>query len=118
MIANGGIRKALDLTRESAVVRDRFRGIESFLTARRLIEAGAGCVTLSYGGWDTHGQNFTTLARQLPVLDRAMANLIQDLHDRGMARRRGHHRLGRIRPHAAHQRRLPAAITGPRSCRA
>src|SRR5450432_3321735 len=45
---------------------------------------GVGCVTLSYGGWDTHSSNFKTLRNQLPVLDRGIANLIQDFHDRGM----------------------------------
>jgi len=41
-------------------------------------------VTLSIGGWDTHGQNFTQLKKQLPQVDRGVANLIQDLHDLGM----------------------------------
>lgn len=84
MVASGVVRKALDLTREEPRVRDRYKGVEQFLTARRLVEAGVGCVTLSYGGWDTHSENFKTLSRQLPELDRGLANLIQDLHDRGM----------------------------------
>jgi hypothetical protein len=84
MIANGGVRNALDLTRENAATRQRYQGVEQFLTARRLVEAGVGCVTLSIGGWDTHGQNFQQLRRQLPMVDRGIANLIQDLHDRGM----------------------------------
>jgi hypothetical protein len=84
MIASGGVRTALDLSREPREVRERYRGVEQFLTARRLVEAGVGCVTLSIGGWDTHGQNFRTLARQLPQVDRGVANLIRDLHDRGL----------------------------------
>ena len=84
MIASGNVRRALDLSREDPRVRDRYKGVEQFLTARRLIEAGAGCVTLAIGGWDTHGENFKTLRRQLPEVDRGVANLIQDLHDRGM----------------------------------
>jgi hypothetical protein len=84
MVASGAVRRALDLQHEDPRTRDRYRGIEQFLTTRRLIEAGVGCVTLSYGGWDTHGENFTTLRRQLPELDRGIANLIEDLHDRGM----------------------------------
>jgi len=48
------------------------------------IEAGVGCVTLAIGGWDTHGQNFQQLKRQLPAVDRGVANLIQDLHERGL----------------------------------
>lgn len=84
MIASGVTRQALDLSREDPRTRDRYRGVEQFLTARRLIEAGVGCVTLGYGGWDTHSENFITLRRQLPNLDRGIANLIQDLHERGM----------------------------------
>jgi hypothetical protein len=84
MIASGTVRKALDLNNEEPRSRDRYRGIEQFLTARRLIEAGVGCVTLSYGGWDTHSDNFKTLRNQLPNVDRGVANMIQDLHDRGM----------------------------------
>src|SRR5437764_8748695 len=84
MVASGAVRKALDLTREEPRTRDRYKGVEQFLTARRLVEAGVGCVTLNFGGWDTHSENFKTLRRQLPVLDVGLANLIQDLHDRGM----------------------------------
>jgi len=84
MVASGSVRKALDLSKEDKNSRDRYKSIEPFLSARRLVEAGVGCVTLTYGGWDTHGQNFTQLKRQLPVLDRGITNLIQDLHDRGM----------------------------------
>ena len=84
MVASGQVRKALDLTREDPRVRDRYKDVEQFLTARRLIEAGVGCVTLAIGGWDTHGSNFKTLKAQLPQVDRGLANLIQDLHDRGM----------------------------------
>jgi hypothetical protein len=86
MIASGNVRKALDLTREEPRTRDRYKGVEQFLTARRLVEAGVGCVTLAIGGWDTHGSNFKTLRQQLPQVDRGVANLIQDLHDRGMDR--------------------------------
>ncbi|MFO0939075.1 MAG: DUF1501 domain-containing protein [Gemmataceae bacterium] len=84
MVTGGVVRNALDLGKEDAKSRERYKGVESFLTARRLVEAGVGCVTLSYGGWDTHGDNFKTLKRQLPILDRGLANMIQDLHDRGL----------------------------------
>jgi len=84
MIASGTVRKALDLTKEEPRSRDRYKGIEQFLTARRLVEAGVGCVTLSIGGWDTHSSNFKTMRKQLPQVDRGIANLIQDLQDRGM----------------------------------
>ncbi len=84
MISSGVVRKALDLKNEDPRTRDRYKGIEQFLTARRLVEAGVGCVTLSFGGWDTHENNFKQLKTQLPQLDRGIASLIEDLHDRGM----------------------------------
>jgi uncharacterized protein (DUF1501 family) len=84
MVASGAVRKALDLTHEEPRSRDRYKGVEQFLTARRLIEAGVGCVTLAIGGWDTHSSNFKTLKQQLPQVDRGVSNLIQDLCDRGM----------------------------------
>jgi hypothetical protein len=86
IVMSGTVRKALDLNKEDAKTRERYKGCEQFLTARRLVEAGCGCVTLSIGGWDTHGQNFQTLKRQLPVVDRGVANLIGDLHERGLDR--------------------------------
>jgi len=84
MVTSGAVRNALDLGKVDKKTRERYKGVEQFLTARRLVEAGAGCVTLSIGGWDTHGNNFKTLAKQLPLVDRGVANLIQDLHEHGM----------------------------------
>ncbi|MBL8866071.1 MAG: DUF1501 domain-containing protein [Gemmataceae bacterium] len=84
MVASGAVRNALNIEKEDKATRERYKGVEQFLTARRLVEAGVGFVTLSIGGWDTHGQNFVTLKKQLPKVDAAIANLIQDLHDRGM----------------------------------
>ena len=64
---------------------------EHFLVARRLVEAGVRCVTLSFGRWDTHAMadfdkvsNFETLRRFLPQLDKSVSALVQDLHDRGL----------------------------------
>jgi hypothetical protein len=41
------VRAALNLTRETAKVLERYDGVEQFLKARRLVEAGVRCVTLS-----------------------------------------------------------------------
>jgi hypothetical protein len=84
MVTGGVVRNALKIENEPAAVREKYKDVEGFLTARRLVEAGVGFVTLSYGGWDTHGKNFESLKKQLPKLDRGIANLVQDLHDRGM----------------------------------
>ncbi|MFT5469407.1 MAG: hypothetical protein ACI8UO_004528 [Verrucomicrobiales bacterium] len=75
-----------DLDRYRSGVNTRYRGeVDKFLTARRLVEAGARCVTLSTGSWDTHSNNFTTLKdRNLPALDCGLANLVHDLKYSGM----------------------------------
>jgi hypothetical protein len=87
LISSEKARAAFDINQEKPQLRDEYgrnAAGQRFLMARRLVEAGVGCVTLSYGGWDTHGGNFRTLRKQLPELDRGLANMIQDLHDRGM----------------------------------
>ena len=55
-----------------------------FLMARRLVEAGVRCVTLAFGRWDTHDNNFGEMRNFLPKLDQAVTALVQDLHDRGL----------------------------------
>ena len=55
------VRAALDLSREPDALRDDYGRTtlgQGVLAARRLIEAGARFVTLGFGGWDTHGDNF------------------------------------------------------------
>jgi len=81
-------KKAFDLAAESQATRERY-GTDSFgtgaLAARRLVEAGVRCVTLSLGGWDTHRGNFDSLkTRLLPTLDRLLSALVGDLAERGM----------------------------------
>ncbi|QJX01004.1 DUF1501 domain-containing protein [Frigoriglobus tundricola] len=81
------VRNAFDLTAEPETVRSAY-GASSLgrcaLTARRLIEAGTRFVTIGLGGWDTHAGAFRTLRQQLlPDLDRALAALVTDLHERG-----------------------------------
>lgn len=48
------------------------------------MEAGARCVTLAYGSWDWHGNNFGQARKELPLLDQGVTALVQDLHDRGL----------------------------------
>jgi len=84
MIFSGGVRKALDLSREDASTRERYKGVEKLLLARRLVEAGVGAVTVDIGNWDTHFDNFKYLREWLPKVDRGVSSLIQDLHDRGL----------------------------------
>jgi uncharacterized protein (DUF1501 family) len=94
MLATGKVQQALDLNQEPTGVRQRYEGVEQALLARRLVEAGVGFVTLGLGRdvpfpntaftWDTHDNGFQSLKILLPQLDRAVAALVQDLHDRGM----------------------------------
>ncbi len=57
---------------------------EQFLLARRLVEAGARVVTVAFGFWDYHGNNFKSAREDLPYLDRGVSALIEDLHERGL----------------------------------
>jgi hypothetical protein len=86
IVSSGGVRNALDLNLEPQSVRNRYTGNDqqNFLRALRLVEAGVGCVTLGIGGWDTHSNNFRSLATKLPQLDRGIAHMIEDLHQRGL----------------------------------
>ena len=89
--------EALDVSKEDPKVRERYgkgdiknvddggpMANEQFLVARRLVEAGARCVTLGYGRWDYHDRNFAQLKERLPMYDRAVSALVQDIYDRGM----------------------------------
>jgi len=90
VVTSSRLVEALDTKKENRNVADRYRGtdgniLRDFLLARRLVEAGVRCVTLNFGGWDTHEKNFVTLKRQLPNFDIGMSALVRDLHERGMA---------------------------------
>ena len=59
---------------------------DQLLIARRLVEAGARCVTVAYGFWDTHGGNFDRSEQQLPLFDQGISALVEDIHARGLDR--------------------------------
>lgn len=85
VVTSGKVADALDIRKEAEPVRKAYgQEGEMFLRARRLVEAGVRTVTFSWGGWDTHGDNFKHLKSQLPKLDVALTSLINDLHARGM----------------------------------
>ena len=87
MISGPDARAAFDLSREPATLRDRYGRHpwgQSALLARRLVEAGVRFVTLTFGGWDWHASIEKGMHNVLPVLDAAVATLIQDLHQRGL----------------------------------
>jgi hypothetical protein len=93
IITSGELYQALDLNKEDPRTVDRYgindprnprRGEnQRFLEACRLIDAGVRCVSFSWGGWDTHGNNFQAMRDMLPPLSRALTALIEDLEARG-----------------------------------
>ncbi len=89
--------EAFDLNKEDPKVRERYgkgdpknrddggpKLMEQFLMARRLVEAGARCVTLAFSRWDHHGKNFDALRQDLPLFDQGVSALIEDLYQRGL----------------------------------
>jgi hypothetical protein len=90
IVTSGKMAQALDLRNEDPRTLDRYRinhpagSTQNFVLARRLVQAGVRCVGLSWGGWDTHGNNFGHLRNQLPALDLALAALIEDLDAHGL----------------------------------
>jgi hypothetical protein len=79
--------KVFDLSQEKPDLRDRYGRTkfgQSCLAARRLVEHGVPFVTINFGGWDTHKENFQAMRRLLPDLDKGMSALLQDLSDHGL----------------------------------
>lgn len=80
-------RAALDLNKEPKKLRDAYgrnQAGQRLLLARRLVESGVRCVTVTYGGWDMHDRINRGMRRSLPNFDRAFAHLINDLEGRGL----------------------------------
>ncbi|HEY2839524.1 MAG TPA: DUF1501 domain-containing protein [Pirellulales bacterium] len=103
VLTSSRLAEALDLSREDPKTVERYgrgdptvsidgngapRVPQSFLAARRLVEAGARVVTVNYSKWDWHGHPygscFDRCREDLEVLDRALTALLNDLRDRGL----------------------------------
>ncbi len=109
MLSSARLAHALDLSREEARVRsaygldrdypDERQGktyLDQFLLARRVIEAGARCVTLAFTrwpfgrilrgdhNWDWHKDLYPEARKAVPLLDLGLSALIRDLDQRGL----------------------------------
>ncbi|MEQ9409043.1 MAG: DUF1501 domain-containing protein [Fuerstiella sp.] len=101
ILTSGALADALDLTQEDPAVLARYtapssgRGVQSttsegpdsvrkFLLARRLVEAGVRCVSVSISDFDTHSSNFDRMRHLVPIVDHGLQALVQDLRERGM----------------------------------
>lgn len=100
ILTSGRFAEAMDLSREDADTQSLYNldmqapddvgtsdgpgAVRKLLLARRLIEAGVRCVSLSLSDYDTHRDNFGRLNLLMPVLDRALFAFTTDLQRRGM----------------------------------
>ena len=103
VLTSSKLAEALDLSREDPQRRRPLRPWrrnqahrrqrrparpQSFLAARRLVEAGARVVTVNYSKWDWHGGKgndiFTREREDFPIFDQAITALVEDLHQRGL----------------------------------
>jgi uncharacterized protein (DUF1501 family) len=101
ILTSGRFAAALDLSQESprmlarytpsgAADADRFYtsegafSVRKLLLARRLIEAGVRCVSVSFSDFDTHSQNFPRMRQLLPLIDHGLHALVTDLDERGL----------------------------------
>jgi uncharacterized protein (DUF1501 family) len=101
LLTGAEARRAFDLGHEDPRLRDRYgRNTwgQRLLMARRLVEAGVDLVTATLdgplcgrvGNWDDHAVNhhvFDAMKERCRPFDRAVAALIEDLHERGLDRR-------------------------------
>lgn len=99
ILTSGELSDALDFQREDPRVFDRYTlkatsgrrsttsedpgATKKFLMARRLIDAGVRCVSLSISDFDTHSDNFPRMRHVLPIVDHGLTSLITDLEERG-----------------------------------
>jgi len=98
LLTSSKLADALDISKESPKTLERYgtgkpyqfqydgcpTANDQLLAARRLIEAGCRCVTLSYGRWDSHGKNFDLVRDHGSKLDQCLSALVEDLEQRGM----------------------------------
>jgi hypothetical protein len=93
VLTSSKLMDALDLSKEDPKVRDRYgdgkpykfqydgapTANDQLLMARRLVQAGARCVSLTFGRWDSHGKNFDLVRDHGGKLDQALSALVWDL---------------------------------------
>jgi len=102
ILTSGRMASALDLAQEPQSVQDLYTPSDSgsdgeqsytsedkhaakkLLLARRLVEAGVRCVSVSFSDFDTHSKNFPRMRNLMPIVDHALHALLQDLEQRGL----------------------------------
>jgi len=79
--------EAFDLSQEGREVHKLYgasRFSKGLLLARRLVEHGVRFIEVEFGGFDWHVNNFGLMEEKIPILDQALAALLQDLEIKGL----------------------------------
>ncbi|MFT5465336.1 MAG: hypothetical protein ACI8UO_000430 [Verrucomicrobiales bacterium] len=97
VLTSSKLAEALDVSKDEPYWVERYgkgsdvlradgawKRLDQFLMARRLVEAGARVVTLSFSRWDWHGGNFNRGREDFPMLDQGLSALVEDLHSKGL----------------------------------
>ena len=101
ILTSGRLADALDLEQEDPAILEKYSlgssarnqkfytsegpgATRKFLLARRMIEAGVRCVSISISDFDTHSSNFSRMRQLLPIVDHGLATLVTDLKEKGM----------------------------------
>jgi uncharacterized protein (DUF1501 family) len=102
LLTSDRAKQAFDISQEDPKTREKYgrhKWGQRALLARRLVEAGVTFVTMQMqnpgvpggiGNWDIHAVNghlFDDARARLPIFDRAIATLIEDLYQRGLDRK-------------------------------
>jgi hypothetical protein len=87
MMTGSAAREAFDIDKEDPKAADRY-GTGPWgrytMMARRLVEAGVSFVTVDMPHWDDHSSIEKAHGAKVPVVDKAVGALIDDLEDRGL----------------------------------
>lgn len=101
ILSSGKLANALDLDQEPPHIQNLYTPVatsagvqfytsedghaaKKLMLARRLIEAGVRCVSVSFSDFDTHSKNFPRMRNLMPMVDHALHALHVDLESRGM----------------------------------
>ncbi len=100
VLTSSRLADALDLEKESPEVRGNYGKddakvlsygnlgyqaiMSKFLMARRLVQAGARCVSVTFADFDWHGGNFSNGRKVWPLFDQGFTALVDDLHRLGL----------------------------------
>lgn len=87
LVLGSAAREAFDIDKEDPRAADRYGPGpwgQYTMMARRLVEAGVTFVTVDMPHWDDHSNIEKTHGAKVPVVDRAVSALIDDLHERGL----------------------------------